>query len=162
MSRFVNSFWGADGFDVIEKRLDQGMKSSDMLTYYVVERSNIEKGYAEKLQSLIRKTQALTEVGSSREAWLSMRGETDNLANVHLEFAKQLNEKIGVPMAKFKEDQRKLRKQYLGDAAKLNREMAKIKVRKSNLNLNSFFYFFESFAFCLWFAMFFAFLFVER
>mmetsp|Transcript_1101 Transcript_1101/g.3383 ORF Transcript_1101/g.3383 Transcript_1101/m.3383 type:complete len:420 (-) Transcript_1101:102-1361(-) len=127
MSRFADSFWGDNGFDVIDKRLEAGMKSTELFVYYVGERANIEKKYADSLQRLIRNTKDVAEVGSSREAWLALKGETDNLSKLHEEFATSLGKEVGAPLIKFKDDQKKLRKQYLGDAFKLNSEMAKNK-----------------------------------
>ena len=60
-------------------------------------------------------------------AWL--QSETDSLADLHQTFAAALHDEVGVPMNRFKEDQTKLRRQYLGDAYKLDKEQGRLKVR---------------------------------
>lgn len=121
-TRFDEHFWGSNGFDVIEKRLVQGSESAKLLAYFLEERAIIEETYSKGLLKLLKATQALTEFGTLREAWFGVRGETENLAKIHHDLSVTLHKDLAMPMKKFKDDQQKVKSQYLADVWKLNKE----------------------------------------
>lgn len=61
-----------------------------------------------------------------REAWFAIKGEVGNQVSVHTERAKILSVDIGAEMKKFRDEQFKIRKQYLSDAFKVNSERQRL------------------------------------
>eukprot|EP00026_Physarum_polycephalum_P002069 Phypoly_transcript_02073.p1 GENE.Phypoly_transcript_02073~~Phypoly_transcript_02073.p1 ORF type:complete len:391 (+),score=73.31 Phypoly_transcript_02073:1675-2847(+) len=121
-TRFDEHFWGQNGPDVIEKRLIQGNESTKYFSYFLEERANIEEIYSRSIHKLLKSTSNLVEFGTTRDCWLSIRGEMENLARLHHELSNSLHKEMGIPMNKFKDEQAKMRRQYLSDASKLNKE----------------------------------------
>jgi len=121
-TRFDEHFWGQNGPDVIEKRLIQGNESTKYFGYFLEERANIEEIYSRSITKLLKSTSNLVEFGTTRDCWLSIRGEMENLARLHHDLSNSLHKDMGIPMNKFKDEQAKLRRQYLSDASKLNKE----------------------------------------
>lgn len=119
---FADHFWGPNGGEVIEKRLNQGSESSKLFAYFMEERSAIEETYSKGLLKLLKNTANLTEFGTLRDSWLSIRGETENLAKIHHELSLTLHKDLAQSINKFKDDQLKLRRQYLNDCWKLNKD----------------------------------------
>jgi hypothetical protein len=110
-SNFNEHFWGPNGGDVIEKRLNQGSESSKLFAYFLEERSAIEETYSKGLMKLLKNTANLTEFGTLRDSWLSIRGETENLSKIHHDLGVTLHKDLAASLNKFKEDQLKLRRQ---------------------------------------------------
>jgi len=119
---FNEHFWGPNGGDVIEKRLNQGSESSKLFAYFMEERAAIEETYSKGLLKLLKNTSNLTEFGTLRDSWLSIRGETENLAKIHHDLSVTLHKDLGQSLNKFKDDQQKLRRQYIADSWKMNKE----------------------------------------
>lgn len=119
---FNEHFWGPNGGEVIEKRLNQGSESSKLFAYFMEERSAIEETYSKGLLKLLKNTANLTEFGTLRDSWLSIRGETENLAKIHHDLSVTLHKDLGQSLNKFKDEQLKLRRQYIADCWKLNKE----------------------------------------
>jgi hypothetical protein len=121
-TRFDQHFWSQNGPDVIEKRLNQGSESTKYFSYFLEERANIEEIYSRSISKLLKTTANLVEFGTTRDCWLSVRGEMENLAKIHHDLSVSLHKDMGIPLNKFKEEQSKTRRQYLADAWKLNKE----------------------------------------
>jgi len=107
---------------VIEKRLNQGSESSKLFCYFFEEFGNIEEIYSRSIAKLLKSTASMVEFGTLRDYWLSLRGELENLVKLHHDLGVTLHKELGRDLNKFKEDQSKMRKQYLSDASKLNKE----------------------------------------
>ncbi|KYQ92834.1 SH3 domain-containing protein [Tieghemostelium lacteum] len=120
--RFKDNFWGPNGFEVIEKRMNEGSESTKLFNYFMKERAAIEESYSKSLSKLLKNTQALNEFGTLRDAWFAVRGECESLVRVHHELSVKLDKDIAGPFSKFKTEQKKIKKQYMNDATKLNRE----------------------------------------
>ena len=61
-----------------------------------------------------------------RDAWYAIKGEMTNQIDVHHNRGTVLSKDIGLEMKKFKDEQFKLRKQYLSDAFKVNSERKRL------------------------------------
>eukprot|EP01111_Echinosteliopsis_oligospora_P016015 TRINITY_DN6521_c0_g1_i1.p1 TRINITY_DN6521_c0_g1~~TRINITY_DN6521_c0_g1_i1.p1 ORF type:complete len:427 (-),score=104.82 TRINITY_DN6521_c0_g1_i1:73-1353(-) len=121
-TKFEEHFWGPGGCETIEQRLNQGSESTKLFSYFLEERSIIEETYAKSLGKLLKATSNLVEFGTLRDSWLSIRGETENIVKIHHEFSVALHKDLAIPLNKYRDEQNKLRRQYLADASKINRE----------------------------------------
>eukprot|EP01113_Clastostelium_recurvatum_P041507 TRINITY_DN6601_c0_g1_i1.p1 TRINITY_DN6601_c0_g1~~TRINITY_DN6601_c0_g1_i1.p1 ORF type:complete len:475 (-),score=137.49 TRINITY_DN6601_c0_g1_i1:56-1411(-) len=130
---FADHFWGPNGFDVVEKRLNQGTDAIKLFAYFMEERASIEERYASSLQKLLKATGNLQEFGTLRDCWLAIRGETENIAKQHQQLGQTLLKDLNQPLNKFRDDQAKMRKQYLNEAWKVQKERKDLegKIQKS-------------------------------
>eukprot|EP01132_Coremiostelium_polycephalum_P004026 gene4026-5037_t len=136
----IKDFDGTNGFDAIEKRLNQGTECSRLFLYFLKERAAIEENYAKSMTKLLKNTGMMVEFGTLRDAWLAIRGESEALVRSHHELSIKLDKDIAGPFKKFKSEQKKVKKQFLGDAYNLNRERRLMdeKVTKSKTKYDDF------------------------
>ncbi|EGG24432.1 SH3 domain-containing protein [Cavenderia fasciculata] len=119
---FKDNFWGPQGFDILEKRINQGRDSNNLFVYFLKERAAIEESYAKSLSKLLKHTSSVVEFGTLRETWLAMRGEIENLVRVHQELSDKIEKDIYIPFRKFKSETKKIRRDMCHEAYKINRE----------------------------------------
>ncbi|KAM9967082.1 hypothetical protein ACTFIR_007319 [Dictyostelium discoideum] len=120
--QFKDNFWGPNGFETIEKRMNQGTESTRLFLLFLKERAAIEENYSKSLQKLLKSTSQLIEYGTLRDAWYGVRGEAESLVRVHHELGQKIEKDIVAPFSKFKSEQKKVKKNFLYDAYKLNKE----------------------------------------
>ncbi|EGC34333.1 hypothetical protein DICPUDRAFT_48387 [Dictyostelium purpureum] len=120
--QYKDNFWGQSGFDVLEKRVNEGTESTRLFLYFMKERASIEESYAKSLQKLLKNTSDLNEYGTLRDAWFAVRGEVESLVRVHNELSTKIDKDIVSPFEKFKSEQKKVKKSFLHDGYKLNKE----------------------------------------
>ncbi|KAF2070885.1 hypothetical protein CYY_007803 [Polysphondylium violaceum] len=138
--QFKDNFWGPSGFETVEKRINEGTESTRLFVYFMKERASIEENYSKSLQKLLKNTQQLTEFGTLRDAWFAMRGEVETQIRVHHELGNKLVNDIAAPFSKFKSEQKKVKKGFLEDAYKLNRERKDMeqKISKSKVKYDDY------------------------
>jgi len=123
----IHYFWliffpqSENGFSVVEAFVKKGGKAIDALSVYLSERAKIEKEYAESLQKLLKKTEAITEFGSMDKIWQKARQEFENEVNLHTGLAQELKV-CGAAVATSEKDLKKQSKAHLETASKVSKD----------------------------------------
>ncbi|RDW86403.1 formin-binding protein HOF1 [Aspergillus mulundensis] len=100
---FANNFWGKDdaGVQPMLERMQAAKVSCDELKTWYNIRAAIEDEYARKLLTLCRKPLGTHEMGSLRESFDTVRGETEAIAKAHAAIAGQMKREIEEPLIAF-------------------------------------------------------------
>merc|ERR1712018_404357 len=82
VNSFSDNFWdsdwnGTNGYNALVTRLKDGKKLYDAYAGFVRNRAKIEDEYGKKLINLAQFSGALEETGTLRQAWDSIRKETE-------------------------------------------------------------------------------------
>lgn len=113
VNSFINNFWDSDwdgtmGYDALVTRLKDGKKLYDAFTDFVRNRAKIEDDYGKRLINLAQVSGGQEETGTLRQAWDSIRKETENIGLIHCDLSKQLND-LAERSTRFREVQKQER-----------------------------------------------------
>ncbi|ODV76104.1 formin-binding protein HOF1 CYBJADRAFT_121738, partial [Cyberlindnera jadinii NRRL Y-1542] len=78
------------GSEVVINRLHQGAQSCEELMRFYKERIALEEEYSRRLEAISRRSIGTYETGNLREAFETLRGETEQMAKSHSNQAKKL------------------------------------------------------------------------
>ncbi|KNC98154.1 uncharacterized protein SPPG_06558 [Spizellomyces punctatus DAOM BR117] len=104
MSRFVEAFSfekPKESFDIVLKRLKRGQVLDDEVANYFKERAILEEKYAHDLMRLSKKHSLSGDkdfVGAFSEVWDQLLGATNELAGLHMVYAKEVVETLERPV----------------------------------------------------------------
>jgi hypothetical protein len=105
----------------VEEHLKKGSKAIDMLSSYLSERAKVEEEYAKSLQKLLKKTEAIADIGSLDKIWHKARTEMENECNLRTAFAQELKT-AGKSVTDVASELKKTRKKHLSDAQSQKKE----------------------------------------
>jgi hypothetical protein len=113
---YVNNFWSdkgdQTGFDVLVHKHRQGKEVCKEVAHFMQERARIEEQYAKSLLHLAKSGLGEQESGTARTAWNQLKFDAESQARNRLQFAEKLVSEVQAPLMKFKDDQKKTRKNY--------------------------------------------------
>lgn len=110
-----------NGVSIVEEHLKKGSKAIDMLSSYITERAKAEEEYAKALQKLLKKTEAIADVGSLDKIWQKARTEMESECNLRTAFAQELKT-AGKTVTDVATELKKTRKKHLSDAQSQKKE----------------------------------------
>ncbi|XP_078576333.1 proline-serine-threonine phosphatase-interacting protein 2-like isoform X3 [Branchiostoma floridae x Branchiostoma japonicum] len=125
MARFEDSFWGTDfcstqGFETLLARMKEGSNMCKELEDFLKHRAKAEEDYAKTLQKMVKSAGDGGEIGILRNAWDTVRKETEHLANVHMTMSQSLT-KEAEDIRGFRKLQEQSRKETEEDNMKYTR-----------------------------------------
>jgi hypothetical protein len=93
---FEHSFWGLDfcsaaGSEALKKRLREGRATCKTCADYLAKRAKAEEEFSKHLSNSSKQIQKLVEIGSLRLSVETVKDETENMAQFHLELSNQFN-----------------------------------------------------------------------
>ncbi|XP_066270131.1 proline-serine-threonine phosphatase-interacting protein 2-like isoform X2 [Branchiostoma lanceolatum] len=125
MARFEESFWGTEfcstqGFETLLARMKEGSNMCKELEDFLKHRAKAEEDYAKTLQKIVKSAGDGGEIGILRNAWDTVRKETEHLANVHMTMSQSLT-KEAEDIRGFRKLQEQSRKETEEDNMKYTR-----------------------------------------
>lgn len=115
---YANNFWSdkgdQSGFDVLVIKHRTGKEVCKDVAQFMAERARLEENYAKALLSLAKSTLGEHESGTSKTAWNQLKFDVESQARSRLSFAEKLNKEVQEPLMKFKDEQKKTRKNVGG------------------------------------------------
>lgn len=114
---YENNFWSdkgdKSGFDVLVLKHRNGKEVCKDFAHLMHERARIEEQYARQLLELGKSQLGETETsGTAKTAWNQLKFDIKTQAESRLKFAQKITEEVQKPILNFKNEQKKMRKNY--------------------------------------------------
>lgn len=113
---YSNNFWSdkgdKSGFDILVLKHRQGKEMCKDIVQMMAERAHIEECYAKSLLELAKTPLGTMESGTSKTAWNQLKFDIETQARSRLEFSKKTIKEVQQPLINFKNEQKKMRKNY--------------------------------------------------
>jgi len=130
---FANDLW--NGFDIVCKRTDEGLKACKEVSTFFKKRSEIEADYGKTLLSLCKTTSGEKfsakklikgkgggtgplDEGTVRDSWVTVQTEVEKLARVQNDFSQKLINEVVDPINNFIKEKDAIRKQLVTEGQK--------------------------------------------
>ncbi|KAI3642926.1 hypothetical protein MP228_012481 [Amoeboaphelidium protococcarum] len=122
-----SNFWGEGnkGFAVVDNRLEEGFNSLNEFSGYFGNRAKLETEYATHLEALAKSSAFKADHGTLKAVLDKLIVTTHQLNEMHLSFAKKLIQDVDVPLGKFKNAQRQLKKHHEAEMDKATKNVQK-------------------------------------
>jgi len=134
MSLFLDNFWDGNGFDVLNKRLQNENEFISNLANLVHSKANLDADYSKGLMKLVKNfsSSGKDETGTMKALWETIRMEIENQAKLISTLATELDDQIAKSLAAFRDEQSKNRKnvEKKVNAAEKNYSSAKSNQKK--------------------------------
>lgn len=120
-----------DGFDLLYKRTDGVLKSTQDFSHLMKKLSSLEKDYAKALTKLVKderkdmieKASSQTkEVGTTLQSWETIFRELERIAEHHSQYADKLENEISKNLANYVREKQKIKKKLESDGSKLTKD----------------------------------------
>eukprot|EP00158_Paraphelidium_tribonemae_P002988 Partr_v1_DN25819_c0_g1_i1_m2951 putative Inherit from NOG: Growth arrest-specific 7 len=116
---YTNNFWsdkadksGLSGFDLLVLKHRNGKEVCKDIAQFMSERARIEEVYAKSLMDLAKSNLGDLESGTAKTAWNQLKFDMLTQAKSRAKFAAKLAAEVQAPIMAFKNEQKKLRKNY--------------------------------------------------
>ena len=114
--KYIDNFWsdkgGKTGFEVLVLKHRNGKEVCKEVSAFMLERSRIEEVYAKSLMELATSTLGDLESGTAKTAWNQLKFDLKTQAKARLDFSAKLMTDVHQPTMLFKNEQKKMRKNY--------------------------------------------------
>ena len=113
---YANNFWSdkgdKSGFDILVLKHRNGKEVCKDIAHFMAERAKIEEAYAKSIMELAKSHLADFETGTAKTAWNQLKFDMETQAKCRLDFADKIAKQVHQSIMDFKNEQKKMRKDY--------------------------------------------------